>query len=47
MSEQRKAKRAAYEKRQEAQGKKVVNWIFGILVAAAVIFGIALRFMMG
>lgn len=34
----RKSKRAAYEKRQEEKGKKVVNWIFGVLVALAVAF---------
>lgn len=32
------AKRVAYEKKQEQQGKKVVNWIFGILVVLAIIF---------
>ncbi len=34
----RKAKRAAYEKKQEQKGKRVVNWIFGVLVALAVAF---------
>ena len=34
----RKSKRAASEKRQEEKGKKVVNWIFGVLVALAVAF---------
>ena len=30
------AKQRAYEKKQEAQGRKVVNWIFGVLIVAAV-----------
>lgn len=34
----RKAKHAAYEKKQEQKGKRVVNWIFGILVGLAVAF---------
>lgn len=34
----RKSKRAAYEKRQEEKGRKVVNWIFGILVVLAIAF---------
>lgn len=32
MNETTKAKKAAYQKKQEAQGKKVVNWIFGAIV---------------
>ena len=32
------ARRAAYEARQEKEVKKVVNWIFGILVALALCF---------
>ncbi|MBO4661056.1 MAG: hypothetical protein J5610_06325 [Prevotella sp.] len=38
MSQKGKAKREAYAKKQEAQGKKVVNWIFGVLVVLAIIF---------
>ncbi len=34
----RKAKHAAYEKKQEAEGKNVVNWIFGLLILGAVLF---------
>lgn len=30
------AKREAYAKKQEEQGKKVVMWIFGALVALAI-----------
>lgn len=32
------AKREAYAKKQEEQGRKVVNWIFGVLVALAVVY---------
>ena len=32
------ARRAAYQAKQEQEGKKVVNWIFGGLVALAVLF---------
>jgi len=32
------AKQVAYEKKQELEGRKVVNWIFGILVLLAVAF---------
>jgi hypothetical protein len=32
------AKREAFQKKQEQQGKNVVNWIFGVLVAMAVIY---------
>ncbi|MBQ6377970.1 MAG: hypothetical protein IJJ56_04160 [Prevotella sp.] len=31
-------KRAAYEKKQEDSGKKVLEWIFGVLVVLAVLF---------
>ena len=30
MSKKGQARRAAYEARQEKEGKKVVNWIFGV-----------------
>ena len=36
----RRAKHAAYEKKQAAQGEKVIKWIFGVLIALAVIFAI-------
>ena len=32
------AKREAYAKKQEEQGKKVVTWIFGGLIVLAVIY---------
>ena len=36
----RRAKHAAYEKKQAAQGEKIIKWIFGILVALAILFAI-------
>lgn len=36
----RKAKHDAYMAKQEKQGRKVVNWIFGILIVLAIIFAI-------
>ena len=36
----RKAKHAAYEKKQAAQGEKVIKWIFGVLIVLAIIFAI-------
>ena len=36
----KKAKHAAYEKKQAAKGEKVIKWIFGVLIALAVIFAI-------
>lgn len=38
MSKKKNPKREAYKKKQEEQGRKVVNWIFGVLVALAVIY---------
>ena len=38
MSKRKNPKREAYRKKQEEQGRKVVNWIFGVLVAFAIIF---------
>ena len=31
-------KKVAYEKKQEEGGKKVMSWIFGALIALAVLF---------
>ncbi|MBR6843283.1 MAG: hypothetical protein IKM77_13415 [Prevotella sp.] len=31
-------KKVAYEKKQEEGGKKVMSWIFGVLIALAVLF---------
>ena len=36
----RRAKHAAYEKKQAAQGEKIIKWLFGILVALAILFAI-------
>ena len=36
----RRAKHAAYEKKQAAQGEKIIKWIFDILVALAILFAI-------
>ena len=38
MSKKKNPKREAYKKKQEEQGRKVINWIFGVLVALAVIY---------
>ncbi|MGM9698459.1 MAG: hypothetical protein ACI4B3_07565 [Prevotella sp.] len=38
MSKKGQARRAAYEARQEKEGKKVVNWIFAVLVILALCF---------
>ena len=38
MSKKSNAKREAYKKKQEQQGKNVVNWIFGVLVVLAILF---------
>ena len=38
MSQKAQARRAAYEARQEKEGKKVVNWIFAVLVILALCF---------
>lgn len=32
------AKQKAYEQKQEKQGRKVVGWIFGLLIALAVFY---------
>ncbi len=31
-------KKVAYEKKQEDSGKKVLEWIFGVLIVLAIIF---------
>ena len=36
----RRAKHAAYEKKQAAQGEKVIKWIFGVLIVLAVCFAV-------
>ena len=32
------AKKVAYEKKQEEGGKKILEWIFGVLIVLAVLF---------
>ena len=34
------AKKAAYAAKKEEEGRKVINWIFGILIALGVLFAI-------
>ena len=36
----RNAKREAYAAKQEQEGRNVINWIFGILIAFGVIYAI-------
>ena len=38
MSKKSNAKREAYKKKQEQQGKNVVNWNFEVQVALAVLY---------
>lgn len=38
MSKAKNAKRVAYEKKQEAQAKKVITWIICGLIVIAIIF---------
>ena len=38
MNKKVNAKREAYAKKQEEKGKKVVSWIFGVLIVLAVIY---------
>ncbi|MBO6187383.1 MAG: hypothetical protein J6O23_02635 [Prevotella sp.] len=38
MNKKVNAKREAYAKKQEEQGKKVVTWIFGGLIVLAIIY---------
>ena len=38
MSKKNNARRAAYQARQEKEGKKVVNWIFAVLIILAICF---------
>lgn len=41
------AKREAYAKKQEQQGKNIVLWIIGVLIALAVVFVGWVSIMMG
>ena len=38
MSKKNNAKREAYAKKQEEEGKKIVTWIFGGLIVLAIIY---------
>lgn len=38
MSQKGKARRAAFKARQEQEGKKVVRWIFIVLIILAIIY---------
>lgn len=40
-----KSKKAAWAAKQEEQGKKVIGWIIGILIALGVIYLLASFFM--
>jgi len=40
MAKKVNAKREAYQKKQEKQGKNIVMWIIGCLIALALIFAI-------
>lgn len=38
MSKKMNAKRVAWQKKEEEKGRKVVNWIFGMLILLAVLY---------
>ena len=38
MNKKVNAKKEAWQKKQEEKGKKVVGWIFGVLILLAVIY---------
>jgi hypothetical protein len=40
-------KKVAYEKKQEEGGKKVMSWIFGVLIALAVCYMVWTFYLMG
>ena len=41
------AKQRTYEKKQEQEGRKVVNWIFGVLIVVALAFCLMSIYMYG
>ena len=45
MSEKSKINRAARQAKQERQAKKVIHWMFGVLVVLAVVFMICFMLM--
>ena len=46
MSQKRKLQRARYAAKEEEKGKSIVKWIFGCLVALAVIYMIYIVYTM-
>ena len=40
VAKQTNPKRVAYEKKQQEKGEKVIKWIFGVLIAFAVLFAV-------
>ena len=38
MNKKVNAKKEAYAKKQEQQGKKVIGWIFGVLILLAIVY---------
>ena len=38
MSKKMNAKRIAWQKKEEEKGRKVVNWIFGVLILLAILY---------
>ena len=40
MAKKTNAKREAYQKKQEQQGKNIVMWIIGFLIALGLIFAV-------
>ena len=38
MNKKVNAKKEAWQKKQEEKGKKVVGWIFGILIVLAIVY---------
>ena len=38
MNKKVNAKKEAWQKKQEEKGKKVVGWIFGVLIVLAIIY---------
>lgn len=38
MSKKMNAKRVAWQKKEEQKGRKVVNWIFGVLILLAILY---------
>ena len=42
----KEAKKAAYAAKKEQEGRKVINWIFGILIALGVLYAIYSMYIM-